>query len=248
MNRAGPARSAANLLAASLAEAGRVEFHNLATSGARIADVAGRQLAAALALRPHLASVIVGVNDTLRDEFDPDTIGRALTGTIAALRASGAVVLTARLPDPGRTFGLPGPLARPLGRRMRAVNAITDAAADRHGTVHLDLTADPCAYDRRMWSIDRLHPGERGHRLIARCFADGLAAAGFPVRHRPSLRPTNRSPTRWARAWWMANQGTRWLLRRSTDLLPSLVAIVVAEWWQERRGGAARGAPEETGT
>jgi lysophospholipase L1-like esterase len=232
-------RGWAGILAAALAETDRVEFHNLATSGALIADVAGRQLAAALRLRPQLASVIVGVNDTLRGGFDPDAIGRSLTGTIAALRASGAVVLTARLPDPGRTFRLPGALGRPLERRMRAINAAADAAADRHGTVHLDLTAHPGTYDRQMWSIDRLHPGERGHRLIARCFADSLAAAGFPVRHRPSLHPTNPPPSRRARAGWMANQGTRWLLRRSTDLLPSLAALVVADWWHHRRGAGA---------
>ena len=47
-------------------------------------------------------------------------------------------------------------------------------------------------YDRRMWSIDRLHPSERGHRLLAGCLADGLADArlsGAPAARRRAHQP-----------------------------------------------------------
>jgi lysophospholipase L1-like esterase len=44
-------------------------FHNLAAAGALSADVAGGQLPAALELRPDVAAVLVGVNDTLRSTF-----------------------------------------------------------------------------------------------------------------------------------------------------------------------------------
>src|SRR5258707_15734864 len=82
-----------------------------------------------------------------------------------------------RLPDPGQMFGLRGALAR----RMRAVNAAVDEVARRHGTVHLDAARDPATYERRYWSVDRLHPNQRGHRLIACRFHALLAAAEFPV-------------------------------------------------------------------
>jgi hypothetical protein len=81
---------------------------------------------------------------------------------VAALRVAGAEVLTVRLPDPGQMFGLPGALARPLARRMRAVNAVVDEVARRYGTVHLDVARDPATYERRYWSVDRLHPNEPG--------------------------------------------------------------------------------------
>jgi len=45
---------------------------------------------------------------------------------------------------------LPGALARPVDRRIRAVNAVVDAVADRHGTLHLDTANHPLTYDRRM--------------------------------------------------------------------------------------------------
>ena len=233
-------RGWASLLAGGLADAGEVRFHNLARTGARAVDVADRQLAAALQLRPHVASVIVGVNDTLRDGFDPRPIGVALHRAVGTLHASGAVVLTARLPDPGRMLRLPASLARPLSRRMRAVNALADAVATRFGTCHVDFADEESSYDRRMWGIDRLHPSERGHRLFAGRLFDGLATHGFPVRQRPAAEPTNPVPTRRDRAWWLATQGTAWLMRRSTDLIPSLLAMAAAGWWQDARGLAAR--------
>ena len=129
------------------------------------------QLPRALELRPTLAAVVVGVNDTLRRDFAAGRVGAALAHSVGALSAAGATVLTMRLPDPGRMFGLPGALARPLSRRIRAVNAVADAVAARYGSVHFDAAGHPQTYDRRMWSIDRLHPSERGHRLVAHSYA-----------------------------------------------------------------------------
>jgi hypothetical protein len=135
-----------------------------------------------------------------------------------------------RLPDPGQMFGLPGALARPLARRMRAVNAAVDEVARRHGTVHLDAARDPATYERRYWSVDRLHPNERGHRLIACRFHALLAGAGYPVGPGPDPEPSSPPPTRLAEAGWMATKGTAWLIRRSRDLVPVLVGLAVREW------------------
>src|SRR5689334_12854896 len=128
-----PGRGWAALLASTLPQP---ELHNLATLGALAADVERAQLPAATALRPDVASVVVGINDTLRGDFDPERTGLSVDRTVAALRVAGAEVLTVRLPDPGQMFGLPGALARPLARRMRAVNAAVDEVARQYGTVH----------------------------------------------------------------------------------------------------------------
>ncbi len=152
------------------------------------------QLPRALELRPLLAAVIIGVNDTLRHDFNPDRVAYALAHTVGALRATGAAVLTMRLPDAGRMFGLPGALARPLARRMAAVNAAVDELAVRFDTVHFDAVAHPAAYDRRMWSVDRLHPSERGHRFIAGRFYDRLRRAGLPGAAAPRHRADPAGP------------------------------------------------------
>jgi lysophospholipase L1-like esterase len=206
------------------------ELHNLATLGAQSHHVESVQLPAALALRPDVASVIVGVNDTLRGGFDPVRVGASVGRTVEALTACGALVLTMRLPDPGQMLGVPNALARPLGRRMRAINAELDAIAIRYSTVHFDAAGDGDTYDRRNWSVDRLHPNERGHRLIACRFWDALAASGCQVGSAPDPEPTSPEPRRRDEVLWMATRGTAWVLRRSVDLIPYLLFITAREY------------------
>ncbi len=216
-------------------------LHILATNGALMADLELDQLPRALELRPDVASVVIGVNDTLRANFDPDGIGAAAAHTVGALRAAGAVVLTMRLPDPGRMLGLPAVLARPLARRAHQVNYVMDMVAERFGTMHFDAAEDEDTYDPRMWAVDRLHPSERGHRLIARKFHAMLADAGYPVTAPPDSEPMNPPPTRMAELAWMATKGTAWVLRRSTDLVPSLFAMAVREWRYGQESGLPAG-------
>jgi lysophospholipase L1-like esterase len=211
------------------------ELHNLATRGAQAKQVERDQLPAALELRPDIASVFVGINDTLRAGFDPVRTGQATARTVAALTANGATVLTMRLPDPAQMFGLPGGLARPLTRRMRAVNAELDKIAAHYGTLHWDASSDPETYDRRNWSVDRLHPNERGHRLIACRFWDRLAATGHHVAGRPDAEPAGPGPTRRDDLVWLATKGTSWCVRRSVDFIPYLLFMAAREALVEPR-------------
>ncbi|HEY7359330.1 MAG TPA: SGNH/GDSL hydrolase family protein [Streptosporangiaceae bacterium] len=224
------------------------QLHNLAATGAQAADVERSQLPRALELRPDVASVVVGINDTLRRGFDPARVHAALAHVIGSLSAAGAVVLTMRLPDPGRMLGMPAALARPLGRRIHELNQIVDQLAAQLGTLHFDAATDGQVYDRCMWSVDRLHPSERGHRHIACRFHDQLAAHGHPVGPRPGSEPTSPAPTRRDEFAWMATKGTAWVMRRCTDLLPYLVAMALRDCVRVRRpepaAPATAGVPE----
>ncbi|HEV2374217.1 MAG TPA: SGNH/GDSL hydrolase family protein [Streptosporangiaceae bacterium] len=204
-------------------------LHNLATNGACAQHVERDQLPQALQLRPDIASVVFGVNDTLRSGFDPDRIAAAAGHTVGALRAAGAEVLTMRLPDPGQMLGLPGVLARPLARRAHKVNAVMDAVSERFGTLHFDAASDEEAYLPGMWAVDRLHPSERGHRLIARRFHALLVAAGVSLGPAPDPDPSSPAPSRLAELGWLATKGTAWVVRRSTDLVPYLLAMAARE-------------------
>ncbi|MET7453676.1 SGNH/GDSL hydrolase family protein [Streptomyces sp. NPDC005574] len=217
-----------------------VVFTNLAVSGAQTPDVLERQLPAALALSPDVVSVIIGVNDTLRCTFDIRAVAARLDTVYAACADLGAVLLTACLPDPGGTLGLPGALARPLARRQQAVNAVVHALSDRHGAVHLHASEGAWITDRAMWSADRLHPGERGHRQLAVRFHALLARESVATGPAPSPEPEFPAPTRSASLWWLATAGTGWVARRCTDLLPQLLTLAADELRHRARGTSAR--------
>ncbi|MFF5498819.1 SGNH/GDSL hydrolase family protein [Streptomyces aquilus] len=231
-------RGWAALLADGLGPA--VEFTNLAVSGAQTRDVLERQLPAGLALRPDVVSVVVGVNDTLRCTFDIHAVAARLDAVYAAFTEQGALLLTACLPDPGAMLGLPGALASPLARRQRAVNSVVHALSERYGAVHLHAAEGAWTTDRAMWSADRLHPGERGHRQLAVRFHAVLAEAGLATGAAPSPEPEFAQPTKSASLWWLATAGTGWVARRCTDLLPQLLRLAVDEMRHRARGTSAR--------
>ncbi|KUO11229.1 SGNH/GDSL hydrolase family protein [Streptomyces sp. DSM 15324] len=222
------------------ASGGAVEFTNLAVSGAQTRDVLERQLPAGLGLRPDVVSVVVGVNDTLRCTFDIHAVAARLDTVYAAFAEQGAVLLTACLPDPGAMLGLPGALARPLARRQRAVNTVVHALSERYGAVHLHAAEGAWLTDRAMWSADRLHPGERGHRQLAVRFHALLAEAGLATGPAPSPEPERPAPTTSASLWWLATAGTGWVARRCTDLLPQLLRLAADEMRHRARGTSAR--------
>jgi len=217
-----------------------VEFTNLAVSGAQTRDVLEQQMPAALALRPDLVSVVIGVNDTLRCTFDIRAVAERLDTVYAAFTGQGAVLLTACLPDPGAMLGLPGALGRPLARRQRAVNRVVHALSHRYGAVHLHAAEGDWIMDRAMWSADRLHPGERGHRQLAVRFHALLARAGLATGPAPSSEPGFAAPTRSASLLWLATAGTGWVARRCTDLLPQLLRLAADELRHRARGTSAR--------
>ena len=103
--------------------------------------------------------------------------------------------------------------------------------------------SDPETYERRNWSVDRLHPNERGHRLIACRFWDRLDAAGHQMAARPDPEPAGPGATRRDDLVWMATKGTSWFVRRSIDLIPYLLFMAAREALIEpREDGPERSA------
>lgn len=214
-------RGWSRLLAAGLAEAGHdLSYLNLAVSGSTVRDVASRQVADAVAHAPELASLIVGVNDTMRSTWHPDRFAEELLATAGALHDAGATLLTVRFHEHGRVFGLPPALRRPLDARIAAVNAGYDAVVERYGGIRVDLAEEPGVYDRACWSVDRLHPSELGHRMLARAFARRLVDAGYDV-VLPQAGPDGGIEPSWRRNLsWVVTEGAPWMGRRARDLGP----------------------------
>ncbi|MFR9801361.1 GDSL-type esterase/lipase family protein [Pseudonocardia sp. RS010] len=215
---------------------------NPARTGARMADVRGTQLAAVLPARPEAAVICAGMNDTLRSDFDPAGIRADLAATLATLAAEGTFPVVLRYHDHTRVFRLPGRLRAALRTRVVALNDAIDTAIDAAveevgpgvdgtgaGVGVLDLHLLPGGYERAAWSVDRLHPSELGHRLLARAAGELLASAGFAV---PAPVPTacggGREITAFHRAAWIVVRGTPWLVRRGRDLGPVILHGLLA--------------------
>jgi hypothetical protein len=205
-----------------------VSFLNVAVSGATASLVRSDQLERALGHRPELASLIVGMNDTMRSTWDPERLREDLFTCADALHGVGAFLLTARFHDHGAVLGLPGVLRRPLWRRIEHVNAVYDEIATRYGGLTLDLAAHPDVADRDFWSVDRMHPSELGHRQLARSFATLVNRHGlaFPL---PSLVCDGVAASRSSDLRWLMLEGVPWAGRRARDLGPWAVRMACAD-------------------
>lgn len=224
-------RGWARLLADAMATTYDVSFCNLAVSGATVPTLMSDQLDEALAHRPDVASLIVGVNDTMRSSWDPARIRDQLMTAAEALSGAGALLLTARFHDHGHVLGLPGILRRPMFRRIEAVNEVYDEIVSTFGGIRVDLTHRPEVNTRAFWSVDRLHPSELGHRALAHTYAELLRKAGLDFEP-PSRTPEGGITPSWRRdVAWMVTEGAPWMGRRARDLGPWAVRMA----WQETR-------------
>lgn len=211
-------RGFAPLLAAAL---GNTDLVNVSRNGARIGCLRANQLPVVVPARPDAAIVLGGMNDTLRSDFDVTRIRTDLDTVVGTLTGMGTIVVMVRYHDHGQVFRLPGPLRRALARRINDLNAAVDDVALRHGAGVVDLGALPGTYQAGTWSVDRLHPSEWGHRMLARALADCLAAAGAVVPGEVSQRCGGSATiSRFDHIAWLVVKGIPWVFRRGTDLLP----------------------------
>jgi lysophospholipase L1-like esterase len=170
-------------LAAALRQADdRLIYANLARRGLRTEEVRETQLDAALAAKPDLASALSGMNDLLDRAFDPSRYEADLESIVKPLSESGALVLTATFPDITTFSPLPSRLTRGVQSRLSAASEAVREVSKRHDTVCLDADELPEPMERAVMSVDRLHPGPRGHVLLAQLFARLLSErSGVPI-------------------------------------------------------------------
>src|SRR5262249_8097521 len=218
------------LLAGALGSPENIHFTNLSMIGAPMVDLRRRQLPRALVLRPDVVVILAGMHDPLRSDFDGAAICADLNATVAALQACGAVVLITRYHEHGRVFRLPGPLRRALHNRIEQLNHAADHVVADRGALCLDLHRIPGTYETPAWSVDRLHPSELGHRMLASGYAQLLAAAGITVPHPVDHVCSGGRQLRTVdHVGWLVFCGLPWLARRSRDLIPHAAGVMLRD-------------------
>ncbi|WP_336158333.1 SGNH/GDSL hydrolase family protein [Amycolatopsis sp. VC5-11] len=211
-------------------------YLNPSFTGARMSCVRTDQLPQTIAHRPDIALVVVGMNDTLRPDFNADAIAADLTAIVRELAAVGTTVLPVRFHDHSKVFRLPPSLKRALSARVTELNEAIDRVVETEGIACLNLDTLPGAYDLTVWSVDRLHPSELGHRMLAEGFANLAAAAGFEVPQPVSLTCSGGvEPSAAAHFGWLVAKGVPWLWRRGWEFLP-YAAVIMWRSFRERVG------------
>lgn len=204
-----------------------VAYINASRPGAQSAEVLHDQLPKVLIHKPELVAVIVGGNDLLRNGFSPAQFEENLNETLRLIEESGATSMLLELHDPTLIVPMPKLLARICRRRVNAVNYVIHKLAKRYSSILLETRTLPGIYERKKWHVDRMHPSRNGHEFIADSFAHLLRARGFDVEPVEMSPINNRSKK--DSILWMLRNGTPWFLKRSVDLLPAMLILMVVE-------------------
>lgn len=202
-------------------------YINASRPGAQSKEVLHDQLPKILIHEPELIAVIVGGNDLLRNGFSPEIFEENLNETLAEIEKIGATSMLLELHDPTSIVPMPRLVSRVCRRRVNAVNRATRKLALRYGSVLLETRSLDGIYQRDKWHVDRMHPSKIGHQFIADNFARLLRSRGFEIGKVKLSASNNRS--RKDSIIWMLKNGTPWFLKRSLDLLPSLLFLSITE-------------------
>ena len=162
----------AELLAHSGERRNPLLYANLAVRSRRIADVVDHQLPRALELGADLVSVLVGANDLVRLDAQPEKLAERLGEGIARLRESGADVLVVTAFAPHRRY------LRPLHERLARFNTVLTEYAMQTDCLVLDFAHDEACAEARTWGEDRVHLSSQGHRVLSYRAAAALGVPG----------------------------------------------------------------------
>ena len=224
--KAGQFRGWAGFLADAFQEG--CDYFNYSRPGAKSNEVVATQLPKALRQNPDICAVIVGGNDLLRNNFDPVLLYNNLRSCCQQLLAMGSEIIMVELHDPNQLLKLPKLMRQVLSRRVNAVNAVYRKVALEFEIVTVKTRAINNVHDRQNWHIDRMHPGPQGHFMLARNIADQLRKRGWAISMPYQLTLTHRS--RSEKITWLLRNGTPWFFKRSFDLLPAAMILMIFEF------------------
>jgi hypothetical protein len=218
------------------------EFTNLARTGARMRDVLTEQTDVAINEGADLATLLIGGNDVLRNDFDANRVAADAAQCCQRLTEAGALVLVVLLHDPSRVLPKGGGvfgevLARRAAQINSALHTYLDGVAD---VVLLDPSDDDDVHQRSVWHIDRMHPSDVGHRLLATKAAGAVAARGL-VATAPAPPLAGNPPNILLIMLWLLVNGIPWFIKRSTDLVPELIRVVIADQRQAKQQAKSQG-------
>ncbi len=203
------------------------DYLNHSRPGAQSAEVLNEQLPKVIGFAPDICAVVAGGNDLLRNGFDPALLHKNLRETCHQLKSTGSEVVMFELHDPNQLLRLPRLLKRVLRRRVESVNSVYRKLESELDIILIRTREIEGIHDIRNWHIDRMHPGPRGHQILAREIALRLRTRGWNLLL-PQIQEVTvrRSRENWL---WLIKNGIPWFFKRSVDLLPAALILMAIE-------------------
>ena len=215
------------------------QYINLSKNGARAHTVVSTQLVSTKFFNPDLVCVCVGMNDVMRGNYSPVQIRESIQTLIQQLNELGAVVVLLGLPDPSKVAFAPKRVKKVLSRRVLNLNEILEDVAAKEEALFIAGWEQKEVYERSFWHVDRMHPSSLGHQLIADMIRNHL---NLPLRVSNTL-PTQSIRTQKDDLIWLLTSGTKWLLKRSIDLIPTLIYLMMIDGREIRAIEASKNLP-----
>ena len=205
-------------------------YINLSKNGPRATPVMNEQLVNATFFRPNIVCICVGMNDVMRGNFSKVQVHEALVNLIQTFNEFNALVVLLGLPDPAGTVVAPKSIKRVLSRRVAILNQISMEVAQSENGIFISGWNNPDVYQRNFWHIDRMHPSAEGHEKIADLIRTTL---NLPLRAKSHL-PIISLRTKAKDLKWLALNGSKWFLKRSIDLIPTLIYLLIVEYREKK--------------
>ena len=131
------------------------------------------------------------------------------------------------LHDPTKLLKLPKVLENILTKRVNALNEVIYRLNEEFNIVLLKTRSLPDIYSKSLWHIDRMHPGTKGHQVLALSFRDLLLSNGWKFRDIEFDQPIQMTLSE--KRIWMLRNGLPWFIKRSFDLLPAIAFLISLE-------------------
>jgi lysophospholipase L1-like esterase len=180
-----PARGSWPALIASRLPAGSPPYTNLGVSGSLALQAVTQQLPGAIAQKPNLVSVWLGVND-LNATIEPASFAESLGKVVDGLaQKTSATIFVGNVPDLRAVPAYADVDKTRLLAGIQGYNDVIAAIAARNAgrVVVVDLFTGSAAFvSAATVSQDGFHPSDEGYQLIADRFAGAMRANGVPLR------------------------------------------------------------------
>lgn len=191
---------------------------NIAENGAKVADFQLRQSQIVHSFRPDLVVVSVGSNDILRSSFNAKRIFSQLHESFQKISKVCCTVLLLVPPDPLHFAPAPKFLRQALSLRHQQLLQVFKLLEENELVKLVLVTPEEVAHQKNLWHIDRMHPSPIGHQYLAMKSLQCLEI--YPKR---ILEIEDEGRNLKQKIFWLLIAGSMWFLKRSVDLIPSLI-------------------------